>query len=156
MDFSTLKNIDTLKSLAKGVCGDIVTEVKNLKTVNVEKAKTALNVYFVDYLKNNYLKFDGRVSRRQYWMFALYSSLISIIISFLACILPFLSILSLLYVLAILVPSVGLGVRRLHDIDLSGWFFLICLIPFIGGIALILLFCLPGDTGKNKFDSVAK
>ena len=69
---------------------------------------------------------------------------------------PFLSIISLLYVLAILVPSVGLGIRRLHDLNLSGWFFLICIIPFIGGEAMGLLFCLPGYDNENIFGAVAK
>ncbi len=154
MDFSTLKNIDILKSLVKSVCVDIVVEIKSLKTINFEKVKMALNIYFVDYLKNNYLKFYGRVSRRQYWMFALYSSLISIVISLSVCIFPFLNFLSLLYFFFFFLPSVGLGIRRLHDIDLSGWLFLVCLIPFIGGIILVLLFCLPGDADKNRFSSL--
>ncbi len=156
MDFNTLKNTDTLKKTGKGICEDFIAEAKKIKSVNKETAKSAFETYFVDYLKKEYLRFDGRVSRRQYWMFALFSSLIGFVLGLVVAILPFLSFLSMLYMLALLVPSVGLAVRRLHDIDLSGWFFLICLIPCIGGLALILLFCLPGDARSNRFDAKVK
>ena len=145
MDFNKFKDVENIKKEGIALWNDIVSEVKQLKNINGEKFKSGFNTYFVDYLKNDYVKFDGRVSRRQYWMFALYSMLISFVLGFVGGLIPFLSIISLLYVLAILVPSVGLGIRRLHDLNLSGWFFLICIIPFIGGIALVLLFCLPGD-----------
>ena len=135
MDFNKFKDVENIKKEGIALWNDIVSEVKQLKNINGEKFKSGFNTYFVDYLKNDYVKFDGRVSRRQYWMFALYSMLISFVLGFVGGLIPFLSIISLLYVLAILVPSVGLGIRRLHDLNLSGWFFLICIIPFIGGIA---------------------
>ena len=133
MDFNKFKDVENIKKEGIALWNDIVSEVKQLKNINGEKFKSGFNTYFVDYLKNDYVKFDGRVSRRQYWMFALYSMLISFVLGFVGGLIPFLSIISLLYVLAILVPSVGLGIRRLHDLNLSGWFFLICIIPFIGG-----------------------
>lgn len=156
MDFNKFKDAENIKKEGIALWNDIVSEVKQLKNINGEKFKSGFNTYFVDYLKNDYVKFDGRVSRRQYWMFALYSMLISFVLGFVGGLIPFLSIISLLYVLAILVPSVGLGIRRLHDLNLSGWFFLICIIPFIGGIALVLLFCLPGDEKENNFGAAAK
>lgn len=151
-----LKDFEKDKAVAKQICIDLKNEFPKLKQLNAEKFKAAFNCYFVDYLKNNYKEFDGRVSRRQYWMFALFSSLVSFIIGLIAGIIPILSILSLLYVLALIVPSIGLGIRRLHDIGLSGWFFLIALIPYLGGIALVLLFCIPGNDKANEYGEANK
>ncbi len=156
MDFSKLKDMNDVKALAKGVWNDIKIEVKKIKDVNAENFKAAFNRYFVDYLKKDYVKFDGRVSRRQYWMFALFSFLISFVLGIIGGLIPVLGIISLLYVLALVVPSVGLSIRRLHDLNLSGWFFLICLIPFVGVIALLILFCLPGDAKANNFGPANK
>ncbi len=156
MDFKSLKDTNNLKALLKSMGHDIAEAFKSVKTVNGEKFKNGFNTYFVDYLKNNYAKFDGRVTRRQYWMFVLYSMLISIAFNVVIAILPFLAILSVIYSLALLVPSIGLVVRRLHDLNLSGWFFLIAFIPVLGGLALLFLFCMPGDAEDNKFGPAVK
>lgn len=156
MDFNSLKDTNNLKALLKDMGKDIAGAFKSVKDVNVEKVKNGFNTYFVEYLKNNYAKFDGRVSRREYWMFSLYSILVSIALQIVILILSPLAIVSLLYAVALLVPSIGLGIRRLHDINLSGWFFLIALVPFIGGLALLFLFCLPSDKGKNDFGTLEK
>lgn len=156
MDFNSLKNTDNLKAVLVSTGKDIVEGAKGIKDVNGEKFKSGFNTYFVDYLKNSYLEFNGRVSRRQYWMFALYSIIVSFVLGFIGGLIPPLSIFSLLFSLALLVPSVGLGVRRLHDINLSGWFFLIALIPFVGGLVLLFLFCLAGDAEDNKFGPAVK
>lgn len=153
MDFNSLKDVNNLKTVLKNMGKDIVDAVKSVKNVNVEKFKAGLNTYFIEYLKNNYAKFDGRVSRRQYWMFTLYSSLISFVIGFIGGLIPLLSIFSLIYVFAIIVPSVCLAIRRMHDINLSGWFLLMSVIPFVGGLALLFLVCLPGDKESNKYGS---
>ena len=146
-----LKDFEKDKAVAKQIFVDLKNEFPKLKQINADKFKAAFNEYFVEYLKNNYKEFGGRISRRQYWMFALFSSLVSIVIGLIAGIIPILSIVSLLYALALIVPSVGLGIRRLHDIGLSGWFFLIALIPYIGGIALVMLFCIPGNVKSNEY-----
>ncbi len=151
MDFNELKDINRVKALALGVANDVKKEVDKIKDVNKERFIEGFNKCFVSYLQNEYVKFDGRVSRCKYWMFALYSMLVGLAISVIVTILPFLSILSVLYLLVILVPSVGLAVRRLHDINFSGWWFLISLVPYIGGIALIFLLALPGDNKANNF-----
>ena len=151
MDFNELKDINKVKALALGVANDVKKEVDKIKDVNKERFIEGFNKCFVSYLQNEYVKFDGRVSRCKYWMFALYSMLVGLAISVIVTILPFLSVLSVLYLLVILVPSVGLAVRRLHDINFSGWWFLISLIPYIGGIALIFLLALPGDNKANNF-----
>lgn len=156
MDFKSLKDINTVKDLAIGIWKDICSEVKNIKNVNKDNTKKAFDKYFVDYLKTNYVTFDGRVSRRQFWMFTLFSMVISWALSIIIYILPFLSILSPLFLLAILLPGIGLFIRRLHDINLFGWWILLALIPFIGAIALVILFALPGDTKANDYGATVK
>lgn len=153
MDFSTLKDMNVAKAWLKGIGSDIVTAVKSVKGANAEKFVSGFNTYFVDYLKTSYAKFDGRISRRQYWMFALYSVIISIAFQILIAIIPFLAIIGMLYSLALLVPSICLIIRRLHDVNLSGWWFFISLVPFIGAVVLLLLLCTPGDAKANDFGS---
>ena len=89
-------------------------------------------------------------------MFTLFSMVISWVLSIIVYILPFLSFLSPLFILAILLPGIGLFIRRLHDINLFGWWILIALIPFIGAIALILLFVIPGDDKANDYGATVK
>ena len=156
MDFNKFKDVENIKKEGIVLWEDIVSAVKQLKTINREKFKSGFYSYFVEYLKSEYTKFDGRVSRHKFWIIALYSILVRIVLSFVGELIPFLNFVSLLYFFAILVPSVGLGVRRLHDLNLSGWFFLICIIPIIGGIALVLLFCLSGDKETNGFGEAIK
>lgn len=156
MDFNSLKDTNNLKALLKGMGQDIAGAFKGIKNVNGESFKNGFNTYFVDYLKNNYANFNGRISRRQYWMFALYSFVISIVFNIAIAILPFLAILSLIYSLALLVPSFSLIIRRLHDVNLSGWFLLVAIVPVLGALALLFLLCMPGDKGDNKFGPEVK
>ena len=61
------------------------------------------------------------------------------------------SMVSGLYSLAILIPSIAVTVRRPHDIDKSGWWYLIYLVPCIGSIVLLVFTCLAGTPGENKY-----
>lgn len=65
-------------------------------------------------------------------------------------------ILFALYSFATLLPGLGVVVRRLHDVGKSGWFYFIALIPFVGGIWLLVLFCTEGDQGPNQYGSDPK
>ena len=56
----------------------------------------------------------------------------------------------------VFIPGLAVGVRRLHDVGKSGWFFFIALIPIIGSIWLLVLFCTDGDQGENQFGSDPK
>lgn len=60
-------------------------------------------------------------------------------------------ILSTIYSLAVLIPAIAVGVRRLHDTGRSGWWMLIALVPFIGSIVLIVFFVLDSDPGTNQY-----
>ena len=114
--------------------------------------------YFIDILKNHYCDFEGRARRKEYWMFVLWYIIIAIPIGIIAGIIaavtdmPLLgSIISWVFSLAMILPSWGLAIRRLHDIDKSGWYVLIGLIPFIGGIILLVWACTEGTIGPNQY-----
>ena len=62
--------------------------------------------------------------------------------------------LSMLYILAVLVPGIAVGVRRLHDIGKSGWNLLIALVPFVGAIILIIWVAKEGDAEENSYGAV--
>ena len=111
------------------------------------------------YLKvlKNYAVFQGRARRKEYWMYTLFNVLVLIVLSILDRVLGLASEtygigpLYVLYALAVLIPGLAVGVRRLHDIDKSGWWMLIALIPLIGGIVLLVFSVLEGTSGSNRF-----
>lgn len=113
--------------------------------------------YFLNVIKQHYADFQGRASRSQYWYFVLFSFLISLAISIVTGILgsilgtSIFSFLSVIYSLAVLVPSVCLAIRRLHDSGKSGWFLLLGLIPLIGAIILIVLMVLDSEADRNQY-----
>lgn len=112
---------------------------------------------FLDVVKNKYADFNGRARRREYWMYILFYSIglvaLSIVISILAGILgmPFLIFLVYLYPLALLVPTLAISVRRLHDIDKDWVWILVNFIPFIGGIWFLIMTIQEGTRGDNQF-----
>ncbi|POB12341.1 DUF805 domain-containing protein [Sulfobacillus sp. hq2] len=103
----------------------------------------------------NYLGFDGRASRTEYWMFELFNVLAVIVLYLLASLAHELVILTWVYGLAVLLPSLAVQIRRLHDTGHSGWWLLMSLIPLVGAIVLLVFFVLPSDLGSNRFGSVA-
>lgn len=104
-------------------------------------------------LQHNYANFTGRAQRSQYWWFALFSFVGSIILNVIDAALfgANATILSLLWSLALLIPSIAVGVRRLHDLDKSGWWLLLALIPLIGALVLIYWFVQRGTEGDNQY-----
>lgn len=97
-----------------------------------------------------YVTFSGRARRSEYWYWILFTFLAQIILSIVDGILG-MQLFVTLFVLATLLPGLAAGVRRLHDLDKSGWFLLLALIPFVGAIILIIWFCMKGTTGDNRF-----
>lgn len=120
-----------------------------------EQIKNYFNTYFIDVLKTQYVDFSGRATRTQFWMFNLFVFIIAFVISFIGGLIN-LPILSVIVMLAFLLPSLGISVRRVRDLGISGWFILIALIPVIGGIALLVGYCLPTDSLKKYADMVKK
>lgn len=107
------------------------------------------NIY-VNVLKNKYFQFDGRTSRREFWSFVLINFLIALALGIVDNILNTNGILGGIYSLAVLLPGLGLSVRRLHDLGKSGWLLLLTLIPIVG-LILIYWFILPGQEGANEY-----
>jgi uncharacterized membrane protein YhaH (DUF805 family) len=103
-----------------------------------------------------FAQFDGRARRKEYWMYALFNILICLVLYIPGLVLRESSIgLALLgiyaiYALASLIPSIAVGVRRLHDTNKSGWLMLIGFIPFAGLVLLVFL-CIEGDAGPNQY-----
>jgi len=93
--------------------------------------------YFLDPIKNHYMDFEGKAKRKPFWMFTLISFIISIILNGIG-VATGLTILGTIYGLAVLLPSLAIGARRLHDTSRSGWWQLLWLLPIIGWIILIV------------------
>ncbi|CAH2603070.1 putative inner membrane protein [Rhodovastum atsumiense] len=102
-----------------------------------------------------YVDLKGRASRSEYWWFILFTVLVSFICGILDMVLDSVigtgDLLLPLGTIALLVPSITVAVRRLHDLDRSGWWVLLGLIPVIGEIILIVWFATPGSPGPNRY-----
>lgn len=101
----------------------------------------------------NYADFSGRARRTEYWMFGLVNFAITLVFYVLAFVAHsgFFILLVALYGLAVLLPSLAVLVRRLHDIGMSGWWILIGLVPIVGSIVLLVFTVLPGNRGPNRY-----
>ena len=112
-------------------------------------------------MRDNYANFSGRARRKEYWMYVLVQSIIMIGLMILDSVLGLdfeLQGISLgygyLYLIGVIVhfiPSLAVLVRRLHDVGKSGWFYFIFLIPIIGIIWLLVLYCTEGQKQDNKW-----
>jgi len=115
---------------------------------------------FLDVIKNKYAQFDGRARRKEYWYFILFYYLIALIL-YIPMMLGVVlennaliligTIIIFVYALGLVVPSLAVFVRRLHDIDKSGWFIFLSLIPLIGAIILLVFLFTEGTRGPNKY-----
>lgn len=100
----------------------------------------------------NYANFKGRARRHEFWMFIILANLI---ISAICPVFAFLGkdmfvIISGLVSLALVIPSIAVGVRRLHDTGKSGWFYLLVAIP-IANLYVLYLFITDSQVGENKY-----
>ncbi len=98
-----------------------------------------------------YAVFDGRARRKEYWMFFLFNIIIAIVLSIIEGSVGSPGILSTLYSLAVLLPSIGVSIRRLHDTGRTGWWLLIGLIPLLGLIILLVFMAQEGEAGENQY-----
>ena len=119
---------------------------------------------FGDAVKSGFAKyatFAGRATRSEFWWWWLFSSLVYAVAFLLALILGGSSssdgvsavaiVIYLVAGLALILPSISVMVRRLHDIDRSGWWYWIGLVPCVGPIILIVFYVTPGTAGQNRF-----
>lgn len=112
--------------------------------------------YFISCITTNYANFSGRARRKEYWMFTLCCLPISIILNLLTNFMgetpnTAVLIVAMVIAIALIIPSLAVTVRRLHDTNKSGWFYLIAFIPFIGGIILLIKMLKKGDVGENQY-----
>jgi len=117
---------------------------------------------FVDYWKN-YFNFKDRTSRKDFWMTILFIFIISFVIGL---IFPgtsstsgnsfeyHASVVASIWSLATFIPSLAMEVRRLHDINKSGWWVLIELVPIVGIIVLLVFYCSKSVDADNKYGKV--
>lgn len=104
------------------------------------------------YLKclRQYVDFSGRARRKEYWMFCLFNIIFGIILAILDALIG-MNVLSVIYSIGVLLPSLAVCVRRLHDIGKSGWNYFLILIPLVGAIILLVWFCKQGESAGNKW-----
>lgn len=98
----------------------------------------------------NYAKFEGRSRRSEYWWWFLAYFIAYVVLIFIGGALGMGDMLAFIFSLGVLLPSVGVSVRRFHDIGMSGWWCLIFLIPLVGLIAMIFFFIKPSQ-GPNQY-----
>lgn len=109
-----------------------------------------------------YADFSGRAQRSEYWYFLLFYFLISFGLGLVDWMTGSVNtqsgygLLTGLFSLAMLIPSIAVGVRRLHDTDRSGWWILMALLPLIGSIVLLVFFVQDSQAGENRFGANPK
>lgn len=114
-------------------------------------------------LSDKYFTFSGRASRSEFWWFYLASVLVLMVCAVgegvvLALykeeggmIYLLLLLLLVMAMLALVIPSIAVSVRRLHDTGRSGWWYLLNFVPYVGGIVLLVFFLLPSDPNENEY-----
>lgn len=108
----------------------------------------------IRHVLSNYVTFAGRAPRSEYWWWFLFLVVLSIVTALLDGMMfgtgpEAIQPISLIVTLGLILPSIAVGVRRLHDIGKSGWWYLIVLIPLIGALVLIWFFIQPSQPGEN-------
>ena len=106
---------------------------------------------FRNVLTQHYVDFQGRARRTEFWYFILAYFVIYIVLAIVDSIIGLGGLLAGLFALAVLLPSLGLEFRRLHDIGRSAWWLLIAFVPIVGAILLIYWFAQPGTSGPNEY-----
>jgi len=111
--------------------------------------------WYLQVLKK-YAVFSGRARRKEYWYFVLFNAIISFVLSIIEGLAGIAtgtdySVLAGLYSLAVLLPSIGVAIRRLHDTGRSGWWLFIGLVPLIGAIILLVYMVSDSEAGTNEY-----
>ncbi|MBP6446585.1 MAG: DUF805 domain-containing protein [Saprospiraceae bacterium] len=115
---------------------------------------------FLDVVKNKYAEFNGRARRKEFWMYVLVTTLITISCYVVIAIgvafsndliIYFGYFLLILISFGLFIPNLAVYIRRLHDTNRSGWFLLIGVIPFIGFLILLVFLLTEGTYGPNKY-----
>jgi uncharacterized membrane protein YhaH (DUF805 family) len=129
------------------------------RQVQAPQYGSAKSMGFVDAIKTcfrKYVDFKGRARRPEYWWFILFYFIVLTGLSILDGVMAALGLpgfFGFLGILGLVLPSLAVAVRRLHDTDRSGWMLLISLIPLVGSIIVIVFLCQRGTDGPNRFGS---
>lgn len=99
----------------------------------------------------NYAVFRGRAPRSEFWWYYLAYVVVAVIVFFIDNAIGANSILLSIFFLALLLPTLAVQIRRLHDTDRAGWWWFIGFVPFVGGIVLLVFFCLASTPGDNRY-----
>lgn len=111
-------------------------------------------------MTTDFANFSGRARRREYWLFTLAMAIVSVILEVLsavagltqsAILIGLVTFIALVICIAFLIPSIAVTVRRLHDINKSGLWILIGLVPFVGALVLLVFTVLDGTVGENQY-----
>jgi len=106
--------------------------------------------YYVSVL-SNYANFSGRARRAEFWNFILINVLIYCVLAMLIFAGTAFGVLIVIYALGVLIPSLAVRVRRMHDLGKSGWYILVSLIPVVGIVWMLVLLCTAGEEGTNEY-----
>ncbi|MFQ1892129.1 DUF805 domain-containing protein [Aeromonas veronii] len=107
--------------------------------------------WYISVLKQ-YAVFSGRARRTEYWMFVLCNVIVMLLLGMVDKLIGGDNeLVSSIYSLAVLLPSLAVAARRLHDTDRSAWWLLLGLIPIIGTLVLIYFMVCNGQQGPNRF-----
>lgn len=112
--------------------------------------------WYLDVLRK-YAVFSGRARRKEYWYFHLFNILVAFFVGVLDVVFgtfdPELALgyLSTIYVFTILIPTIAVAIRRLHDIGRSAWWLLLVFIPLIGSVVLFIFMLLDSNPGHNQY-----
>lgn len=109
--------------------------------------------WYLSVLKN-YAQFSGRARRKEYWMFVLFNTIASVVALTIDGALG-IQILLLVYMLATIIPSIAVSIRRLHDTNRSGWWLLLNLVP-LANIVVLVLMCFDSTPGSNQYGANPK
>ena len=137
------------KALGASSTGGVTTVLQNVSQTRNENGQLSLFALFLEALTKRYAQFSGRASKREFWGYMLFRMVAVVAIFFVAVIMfaineslgSIFNLLCWLFGIALFIPDLSVGVRRLHDTGKSGWWYLISVIPLIGWIWLIILWC---------------
>lgn len=138
------------------------TAEKTIAATPPKRTPTGKNINWYLIVLRQYAVFKGRARRKEYWFFFLFNLIASLVLTVVDFITGSLDpelgmgLLSGLYTLAVLIPSLAVTVRRLHDTDRTGWWLLIGLVPLIGAIVLLVFMLLDSQSGVNQYGANPK
>jgi len=112
--------------------------------------------YFKRVVFEKYADFTGRARRAEYWWFTLANVIAFIVLLILGAISNVFFILFVIYWIALIVPSIAVAIRRLHDTDKAWYFILFGLVPFVGGLILLIFMVLDSTHGTNQWGTSEK